>query len=510
MHGKNKKSNLLEPDSFRKYLNNDCLNQQNELEQNEFIRLKTFEGKNIKLSKFILAQKGFFCNQNTLRCSSCSFKSNDLNVDSLYRLFSDHLKYIEKNSKCIYYDIQNEFIRCIIKDKKTDEGLIKRKEKFPKQFEKFESRLATFDPNLKLEINVRDLAENGMCLVEDTFLCQSAKKLMCFFCNYECYIFTKGHLNNYYEKPVIDHEKKSPDCEIVRKKNENKTEIDGLQGENIFLSLKNESDTIAPIQYNINGNSNFDLVKRIIHKSANASCDKPYHPGYATEQSRLDSFREWPTNLIQQPNELSKAGFYYYGLKDMVKCFYCNGGLRNWDPIDEPIIEHARWFPRCSYIRQLKGVDFIEQVRERYKDLDNGFKDDYDDSLEYYDVVNNETSNIDTKNNSGSIKKRSISPRTINSRMDLPSIKKIIELGIPRNTIKQVIETKLSESNSDFESCIDLVKACYKMKESSKNVEKQFQDAYHLYISNITMDVTYKGVCDEFRKNFSVTPVLIK
>ena len=33
------------------------------------------------------------------------------------------------------------------------------------------------------------------------------------------------------------------------------------------------------------------------------------------------------------------------GDKDRAKCFYCNGGLQNWDPEDEPFTEHAKWFP---------------------------------------------------------------------------------------------------------------------------------------------------------------------
>lgn len=508
-HNIQKKLNELNSVSTK--INDDSLNQKGKLKQNELVRLDTFKGKIIKLSKLLLAKNGFICDENILRCSGCTYKTNDLTIELSYLLFTDHLKYIENNkqiSKCTFYEIQKKYVNYISKDVKADRNLFK-EEKLPNKFEKFELRLETFEIK-PLEIDGKELAENGMLLVDDPNICQNVYKLKCYFCNYECFIFNKGHLNNYYEKPSIDHFKKSSYCEIVRKKMENKIEIDRFKEENLFLSLQNNNETITPFQYNTNGNSNFDLVKSILHKSANASCDKPYHSGYATEQSRLDSFREWSTNLVQHPNDLSKAGFYYYGLKDMVKCFYCNGGLRNWDPIDEPLVEHARWFPKCSYIRQLRGEDFIEQVRERYKDLDNGFKDDYDDTPEYYDVVNNDSNSIDSKSNSGNIKKRPISPRTINSRMDLPSIKKIMALGFTRNVIKQVIENKLSESGNDFENYVELTRACFKLKENSKSIEKQFQDAFHLYISNITMNITYKSICDEFRKSFDVVPLLIK
>ena len=68
--------------------------------------------------------------------------------------------------------------------------------------------------------------------------------------------------------------------------------------------------------------------------------------------------------------------------------------------------------------------------------------------------------------------------------MDLPSIQKIIKLGFTRNMVKQVIENKLKETDTDFSSYVDLVKACFKMKENSRIIEQHFQDAFHLYISN--------------------------
>lgn len=34
------------------------------------------------------------------------------------------------------------------------------------------------------------------------------------------------------------------------------------------------------------------------------------------------------------------------GHGDNVKCFHCDGGLRNWEPGDDPWQEHAKWFPR--------------------------------------------------------------------------------------------------------------------------------------------------------------------
>lgn len=38
------------------------------------------------------------------------------------------------------------------------------------------------------------------------------------------------------------------------------------------------------------------------------------------------------------------------GHGDNVKCFYCDGGLRNWEPGDDPWQEHAKWFPRYELL----------------------------------------------------------------------------------------------------------------------------------------------------------------
>ena len=39
--------------------------------------------------------------------------------------------------------------------------------------------------------------------------------------------------------------------------------------------------------------------------------------------------------------EFVDAGFYYLGDRDGVKCFYCNGCLKNWQSTDDPFQEHA-------------------------------------------------------------------------------------------------------------------------------------------------------------------------
>ncbi|KAH1021446.1 hypothetical protein HUJ04_010959 [Dendroctonus ponderosae] len=126
----------------------------------------------------------------------------------------------------------------------------------------------------------------------------------------------------------------------------------------------------------------------------------PKRADFGTIESRLRSFASWSPHLIQTPDVLAQAGFYYevelveklveiylpkikpqesstsdlafaayldfawtkiwlVGLGDQVRCFHCDGGLRNWDPDDDPWTEHARWFPRCSFVNLVKGQEFV-------------------------------------------------------------------------------------------------------------------------------------------------------
>ena len=55
--------------------------------------------------------------------------------------------------------------------------------------------------------------------------------------------------------------------------------------------------------------------------------------------------------------------FVYLGKGDTVRCWACDGGLQRWDPIDDPWIEHCRWFPTCPFALQEKGERYIQLVQ---------------------------------------------------------------------------------------------------------------------------------------------------
>ncbi|RUS89627.1 hypothetical protein EGW08_002645 [Elysia chlorotica] len=90
--------------------------------------------------------------------------------------------------------------------------------------------------------------------------------------------------------------------------------------------------------------------------------ERPKRYEYAVRLKRLETFGEWPADHHLKKEDLADAGFYYAGYGDCARCFYCGGGLRNWEQDDEVWVEHARWFPKCAFIRQRLGQAFIDTV----------------------------------------------------------------------------------------------------------------------------------------------------
>ncbi|XP_013418150.1 E3 ubiquitin-protein ligase XIAP-like [Lingula anatina] len=171
--------------------------------------------------------------------------------------------------------------------------------------------------------------------------------------------------------------------------------------------------------------------------------ERPKHPQYAIEQNRILTFENWPVSKRQTPRELSIAGFYYAGFGDNVKCFFCGGELRNWEPQDDVWTEHARWFPNCGYVKQCKGVTFIREILQR------------------------NSANCQFSGQVGrSPHTHQIEAREIEARLDTPSVQKIIEImGYSRIAVRKAIENRLKSVGDDFPNLLSLVEAIGEIEE---------------------------------------------
>ncbi|XP_072520121.1 E3 ubiquitin-protein ligase XIAP [Salminus brasiliensis] len=80
-----------------------------------------------------------------------------------------------------------------------------------------------------------------------------------------------------------------------------------------------------------------------------------------TFEGRLDSFRDRQHPISHE--RLARAGFYSTGERDRVICFKCGGGLKDWQPNEDPWEEHARHYPGCSFLLAEKGQEFVNSVQ---------------------------------------------------------------------------------------------------------------------------------------------------
>ncbi|XP_037079051.1 baculoviral IAP repeat-containing protein 7-A-like, partial [Pollicipes pollicipes] len=116
------------------------------------------------------------------------------------------------------------------------------------------------------------------------------------------------------------------------------------------------------------------------------------------------------------------------GVSDHVKCFHCDGGLRNWVPGDNPWTEHARWFSRCGFVRLVKGDDFIQDVLR-----------------EHPQEAVPQAAPADT-----AVKRCPFSDEEVEKMMENAICKTAVELGVAREAVKRVLKQRLESTGVPF------------------------------------------------------------
>lgn len=72
-------------------------------------------------------------------------------------------------------------------------------------------------------------------------------------------------------------------------------------------------------------------------------------------ENRLRTFNVgWKLDFIT-PDQMAKAGLYYLGKQDRVRCLFCSKEFDYWQRGDDPIIEHRDQSPHCPFFRESQG-----------------------------------------------------------------------------------------------------------------------------------------------------------
>ncbi|XP_073518225.1 baculoviral IAP repeat-containing protein 2 isoform X1 [Phyllobates terribilis] len=84
------------------------------------------------------------------------------------------------------------------------------------------------------------------------------------------------------------------------------------------------------------------------------------------ELYRISTFSKFPINTPVSERSLAKAGFYYIGTDDKVKCFNCGLMLDNWKKGDNAIEKHKMLYPSCSFIQNVSSLNLGASINSAF------------------------------------------------------------------------------------------------------------------------------------------------
>ncbi|XP_058810806.1 baculoviral IAP repeat-containing protein 7-like isoform X2 [Phymastichus coffea] len=179
----------------------------------------------------------------------------------------------------------------------------------------------------------------------------------------------------------------------------------------------------------------------------------PRQPKHATYDGRLRTFQGWPSNIRQTPEMLADAGFYYVGSEDQVRCFHCDGGLRNWEETDEAWTEHAKWFPKCGYVNLIKGQDFVTQCTKIRPPIDQSILDGVPSS----GVDNSLTPPVTPANSPPQRQARRLTDAELEGLLGTPPAVAALEIGLHVGRVKMALKRRMEQTGLPYTNADQLI-----------------------------------------------------
>jgi baculoviral IAP repeat-containing protein 7/8 len=238
-------------------------------------------------------------------------------------------------------------------------------------------RLQSFENWPSPYIRPADLAAAGF------YYTKQIDRVRCFECSTEICRWEDG------DDPMVEHQRWGGRCRFIRKLPCGNVPI-GADASMIPLPRPRSRDVCGPyrLDYRLGAEADTHASssgskhgRQSLHEAQDAQqlpsaarlgclgigiAKRPDFPDYASYEARLQTFTEWPTSMAQTKEQLADAGFFYTGTGDQTTCYHCGGGLKNWEPQDDPWVQHAKWFSTCFYVRLVKGQEFINNVTGKH------------------------------------------------------------------------------------------------------------------------------------------------
>merc|ERR1712012_43027 len=108
--------------------------------------------------------------------------------------------------------------------------------------------------------------------------------------------------------------------------------------------------SIAPMRSGALLRARLDSAGVESRSNAEFPCNNPINPHMRNFEARLATFAlGWPSSRVRaSPDVLAQTGLFFLGERDKAKCWYCNGGLQNWEYEDDPWLNTPNGFPSAN------------------------------------------------------------------------------------------------------------------------------------------------------------------
>ncbi|CAF3404171.1 unnamed protein product [Rotaria sp. Silwood1] len=297
----------------------------------------------------------------------------------------------------------------------------------------------------------RTIPSSSQMIQAGFFNCNVGDRVICIYCNLICQQWTP-----HTDDPCEVHKTLSPNCIYVKAKL--------MRPAASSIVIVNEGSTSAisgsrsPTASNLGPLRSNDIV-------FTASCN----PAYSEIPKRHASFATWPNEDLPSVDDLVRAGFFYTGTKTIVTCFYCNGSLQDLGPNDNPMIEHARWFPHCIYARKLCGDDLYRKIQKSKRaQQERARANELKERAGSSDPVN---TNLNTNSRQLLIPDESTLSRLVAARLDLPISQRLSDQNFKLSIVKRCWEDQLTIKHYDFVSECDLYIACLILQKQIEHID---------------------------------------
>ncbi|XP_046450026.1 baculoviral IAP repeat-containing protein 7-B-like isoform X2 [Daphnia pulex] len=177
----------------------------------------------------------------------------------------------------------------------------------------------------------------------------------------------------------------------------------------------------------------------------------PRYSSYATLDARLKSYNNWPSHLKQTPRAMALSGFFHLGTNDHVNCFHCGSGLRNWEPEDDPWLEHARWFPQCRFVMLMKGEQYIKEATESMSNHPKA------------------KPSLSASVGNSRASPREASEADLRSLLGTPIVQTVLAMGVDLSRVRQALKYQIRTTGQPFNTVDSLLEAAIEIQHHSEH-----------------------------------------